>query len=193
MTDRYTSFSQLAASESFESYRIERQIRGSQVALIAPHAGKIEFGTSEICRTLAGNDLTYYLFEGRKRDDNSALHITSSNFDEPNALEVARSAQVVVTIHGQSGSKQFINVGGLGSELGQITISVLIHAGYSASRQPNPALGGMDRNNICNRGKSGRGLQLEISRGLRDNLVSTKTEMNRFCTVIRAALQQFGL
>lgn len=193
MPDKYKNFAELCKSETPDSYQIEKRENGSAVALIAPHGGKIEPGTSEICRHVAGDDLTYYLFEGRKSCDNSHLHLTSSNFDEPIGLATAMSAQLVVTFHGQSGEELFINVGGLEKKLGQTIIDQLISAGYHANRQTNQALQGLDTNNICNRGQINRGVQLEISRGLRDRLVSNKEELVRFSSSIRNSLHQHRL
>src|SRR5258706_13229270 len=95
MPDKYASFSQLALSEAEGAFKIELRHMYSAVVFIAPHAGKIEPGTSEICRGAARDDLTYYLFEGRKSHNNSDLHITSSRFHEPQGLAAAQSAQVV--------------------------------------------------------------------------------------------------
>lgn len=189
MADKYMNFQQLLSSESRVSYRIELRQNGSSIALIAPHAGKIEPGTSEICRYIAGDDFTYYLFEGTKLNNNSDLHITSSRFDEPQGLAIAESARFVVTFHGQSGEGLFVNVGGLASDLCQAVIESLIKAGYYAERQANRSLQGLDKDNICNRGFSNQGVQLEISRGLRTKIISDMSEMNRFGFAIRSALQ----
>jgi phage replication-related protein YjqB (UPF0714/DUF867 family) len=193
MPDKYSNFSELSSSEPDGSYKIELRQTGSAVALIAPHAGKIEPGTSQICKHVAKNDLTFYLFEGCKPINNRDLHITSSNFDEPQGLSVAQSAQVVVTFHGQKGADNFVNVGGRFNKLCQTMIGLLLNAGYPAIQQNSPALQGLDRNNICNRGTTGQGLQLEISRGLRNILVSDKVAMAEFSSIVRAALQQSGL
>jgi phage replication-related protein YjqB (UPF0714/DUF867 family) len=193
MPDKYASFSALHSCEPKGSYKIEARPMGTSVALIAPHAGRIERGTSEICRSVAGDELTYYLFEGCKRRNNNELHITSSRFDEPQGLAVAKSAQMVVTFHGQSGPQLFINVGGLASGLGQIVIRLFSEVGYTASRQVEGTCRGLERDNICNRGRANQGLQLEISRGLRDKLVSDKDEMDQFCRVLRTAFRQYGL
>lgn len=187
MTDKYANFAQLSASEPISSYKIELRQVNSAVALIAPHAGKIEPGTSEICRSVASDDLTYYLFQGCKRSNNSDLHITSARFDESQGLSIATSAQVVVTFHGQFGARHFVNVGGRASELCTAIIDRLNRAGYSAGRQADPSLQGLDQNNICNRGLTRQGVQLEISRGLRDRLVSDKGEMMILTAAIRAA------
>lgn len=82
-------------------YAIRLRHTGSKVVIAAPHAGAIEPGASEIALALAGDDLSYYLFEGRKPKANGELHITSSNFDEPQCLELLATATIVVTVHGQ--------------------------------------------------------------------------------------------
>lgn len=193
MKDKYASFAELSSSEPEGSYRFELRLTGSSVALIAPHAGKIEPGTSEICKSVAGDDLTYYLFEGIKQSNNRDLHITSSRFDEPQGLIAAQSAQVVVTFHGQVGRDLFINVGGLNNELCESLIDLLTENGYTAHRQRYQSLQGLDPKNICNRGATKQGLQLEISRGLRDALVADEGEMARFSELVRTALHRNGL
>ena len=193
MPDKYASFSQLAATEPAGSYRIELVSRATSLAVIAPHGGKIEPGSSEVCRAIAGCDRTYYLFEGCKPTNNAELHITSNRFDEPQGLSAAESSRVVVTIHGQAGCGEFVNVGGIEASLGRSVVEQLQAAGFSASRHSNPSLQGLDPANICNRGQSGQGLQMEISRGLRDKLVASGAEMDRFATAIRAALAAHGL
>lgn len=123
MADAYGNFKELEAAESAGSYRIEHVPRASEFVLVAPHAGKIEPGTSEICRAIVGEDCTYYLFEGCKPHNNRDLHISSTRFDEPLGVSVAASGQVVVTIHGQAGDGEFVNVGGLATGLGAALIS----------------------------------------------------------------------
>jgi len=191
MKDKYANFAQLLSSEPKGAYKIELRQRGSAIALIAPHAGRIGAGISEICRFVAGSDLTYYLFEGCKSDNNSALHIASSRFDEPQGLEVSQSAQIVVTIiHRQSGREPFINVGGLASQLVYTTTDLLRRAGYAVGRHIKPSLRGLHQGDICNRGITRQGLQLELSHGLRKILTTDKREMERFSIVLRAAFRK---
>jgi phage replication-related protein YjqB (UPF0714/DUF867 family) len=190
MSDKYVNFAALSRSEPDGAYRIVVRQKDSAIALIAPHAGMIEFGTSEICMSVAGEDFTYYLFEGCKPDNNCDLHITSSRFDEPKGIDVAQSAQVVVTFHGQKGSDHFVNVGGLEERLCALLIDHLKSAGFFASQHRAKNLQGHNKNNICNRGATGRGLQLEISRGLRDMLISDKKSMTRFSFAIRSTLNE---
>ncbi|MCU0070226.1 poly-gamma-glutamate hydrolase family protein [Pseudomonas koreensis] len=190
MSDKYVNFAALSGSESDEAYRIVVRQRNSAIALIAPHAGKIEFGTSEICLSVAGEDLTYYLFEGCKPDNNTDLHITSSRFDEPKGLDIAQSAQMVVTFHGQKGSDHFVNVGGLEEQLCVSLICHLRAGGFVADWNKNPNLQGREKNNICNRGIKEKGLQLEISRGLREALTTDKKAMECFSRAVRSALDK---
>jgi phage replication-related protein YjqB (UPF0714/DUF867 family) len=63
--DKYFTFAELAAGEDPSAYRIVSMPRGSAVAIIAPHGGNIEPGTSELARAVAGQELSLYLFEGR--------------------------------------------------------------------------------------------------------------------------------
>ncbi len=77
--------------------------RGTDLVIVTPHGGGIEPGTTEIVRALAGADLSYYLFQGLKPNDNlAALHITSSNFDEPQCVALLRAAAMTVAVHGES-------------------------------------------------------------------------------------------
>lgn len=193
MPDKYANFAQLEAAEPAGAYRIEHVPRKTSLVIIAPHAGRIEPGTSELCRAIAGCDRSYYLFEGCKLTNNSELHITSARFDEPQALSIAKSAHVVLTIHGQSGTDEFVNVGGIEASLGRFLIERLLAEGYTTSRHSIAGLQGVDPANICNQGCSGRGIQLEISRGLRDKLLASSVEMARFAATIRATLATHGL
>jgi phage replication-related protein YjqB (UPF0714/DUF867 family) len=97
---------------------------------------------------------------------------------------------VVVTFHGQKGDEHFVNVGGLADQLCVSLICHLEAAGFTASQHNETSLQGRDKNNICNRGTKGQGLQLEISRGLRYALTTDKNAMARFAAAIRSALEE---
>ncbi|WP_376782030.1 poly-gamma-glutamate hydrolase family protein [Agrobacterium cavarae] len=66
--------------------------RPSSVCVIAPHGGKVERGTSELALAVAGTRLSYYLFEDLKPKGNRDLHVTSSSFNEPQALAVVENS-----------------------------------------------------------------------------------------------------
>jgi phage replication-related protein YjqB (UPF0714/DUF867 family) len=86
MADKYASFQELERTERRRVYRVLSRPRKARIAIIAPHGGKIEPGTSEIARKIAGADFSFYAFEGRKKQHNKSLHITSTRFDEPICL-----------------------------------------------------------------------------------------------------------
>ena len=67
MADKYPNFEALSREKiEGRDYRIvvEHEGRSRAIAVIAPHAGKIEPGTSVLAREIAGDDYCIYLFEG---------------------------------------------------------------------------------------------------------------------------------
>jgi phage replication-related protein YjqB (UPF0714/DUF867 family) len=167
--DRYTSFAELAAVErEHHDYRVVvREVPGSPIAVVTPHGGGIERGTSPITRAIAGDAHHLYLFEGLKvRHNFDVLHITSRRFDEPRCLELVARCETVITVHGCVGLDERVYVGGLHVELKQAIADALDGVGVEAHLDGHnfPAV---DPENICNRGASGRGVQLEFTTGLR--------------------------
>ncbi len=156
-------------------YRRDRDFRiliqrrpASAVAIVAPHAGRIEVGTSDIARALAGDDFNLYLLEGIRRSRNyEALHLTSHRFDEPQCLALLAECSVVLSVHGCKGKEDRVALGGLDSELKERLAAALGRARIPLVREPHgfPAT---HPQNICNRGRTGMGVQLEISGSLRN-------------------------
>ena len=78
----YQNFHALKQSEYPDrDYRIEYRQGASGFAVIAPHGGRIEHGTSQIADAIAGDEHSFYAFEGLK-DLSHDLHISSNRFDE---------------------------------------------------------------------------------------------------------------
>lgn len=186
ITDIYSSYSELSKGEQESAYEVVAVQRHTSVAIIAPHGGGIESGTSEISKAIAADDLSYYLFEGKKPENNRTLHITSTNFDEPKGLEIVQSAQTVVAIHGMTGAEDVVAVGGLDETARDRVIEQLNDAGFRAVVAER--LAGRDKNNICNKGRSGKGVQLEISRSLRDKLTGDHELLKLFADAVRRAV-----
>jgi phage replication-related protein YjqB (UPF0714/DUF867 family) len=140
----------------------------SGVAVVAPHGGKIEGRTSEIARLIAGDEHALYLFEGlRTTGDNfDCLHLGSHRFDEPRALDLISGCNTVVAVHGYAAIGPDVLLGGLNERLKREVAQALAKIGltYLTDGHRFP---GRDPRNICNRGRSGRGLQLELSSGMR--------------------------
>lgn len=181
--DHYSSFEDLAAAEILGHDYSITDIRGARqdVLVLAPHGGGIEPGTSPLAKAIAGADYSLYLFEGLKAEGNGVLHVTSHRFSEPRCLEMLALAHTVVAIHGCSGDAR-ICVGGLDEVLALSLTTALIGAGYPAiaSGHEFPARHPI---NICNRGRRGIGVQLEISRDLR-----TPDHLDCIATSVREAL-----
>jgi phage replication-related protein YjqB (UPF0714/DUF867 family) len=140
----------------------------SRVAVLAPHGGRIEGRTSDVARLIAGNDHHLYLFEGlRTSGDNfDCLHLASNRFDEPRALQLISNCDTVVAVHGYAAAGPDVLLGGLDERLKEAAAHALAPIGltYLLDGHRFP---GRDPRNICNRGRSGAGLQLELSEGLR--------------------------
>jgi phage replication-related protein YjqB (UPF0714/DUF867 family) len=197
MEDRYSTFADLVASEPEDAYRIFVCDRGSSVVIAAPHAGGIEPGTSEISLALAADSLSCYLFEGRKAKDNCYLHITSSSFDEPQCRKLLQSSDTVVTIHGERSNDDAVYLGGLDSIVLTSLRAALTEHGFSAKEHENPDLQGHSKHNICNIGRTGIGIQLEVSMGMRRTFFTALTQngrqsptsrLNDFCVAVRKGL-----
>jgi len=187
----YKNFKELADREmGGQDYRIRFESRDPGILIMAPHGGKIEPMTGEIAEAIAGMDYSFYSFDGLKTEGNNLLHIESHLFDEPRALEIVEKADIVVTVHGQIDQKDgFVMVGGLDESLGSEIKRQLEAAGFK-TRPPTGGLTGTDPMNICNRGKSKRGVQLEISRKVRDLLRNDKGQLKVFSDAVRKAIQQ---
>jgi phage replication-related protein YjqB (UPF0714/DUF867 family) len=142
--------------------------QASGVAILAPHGGRIEGRTSEIARLIAGEDHALYLFEGLRptADNFDCLHLASSQFDEPRALDLIATCHTVITVHGYAASGPDVLLGGLHEPLKRSVARALGQSGFSCLTDGHRYPGSHPAN-ICNRGRSGAGLQLELSEGLR--------------------------
>jgi phage replication-related protein YjqB (UPF0714/DUF867 family) len=140
----------------------------SRVAVLAPHGGRIEGRTSEIARLIAGDEHRLYLFEGlRTTGDNfDCLHLASHWFDEPRALDLISGCDTVVAVHGYAAPGADVLLGGLNERLKEAVAHALAAFGFSCLIDGHRFPGRHPRN-ICNRGRSGKGVQLELSEGLR--------------------------
>lgn len=202
--DNYASFSELCSNESEgDDYCVVvRERESSSTIIIAPHGGGIEPATSEIALAIANNDLSSALFEGTKTKGNRILHIASTNFDYPKILNLVRKMPNVIAIHGEKSNNKIVYLGGADIRLGKFIRSSLEANGFSVEEHHKPELQGKSDKNICNRGKNGMGVQLEISSGLRKtffNSLSAKgrgkptDSLNVFSFAVREGLRSAGI
>jgi len=201
--DVYRNFAELSETESegidFCISVVKRE--GSNIVIVAPHGGAIEPGTSEVAKELANNNLSLAIFEGIKPKGNKRLHITSTNFDEPRCVELVQESDTVVAIHGEGSDELSIFLGGRDDELCTQLKAVLELYGFTVKTHGNPDLHGLATTNICNRGRHGVGVQLELSSGLRQTFFQSLTakgrknptdELVRFVTAVREGLHTAG-
>lgn len=202
MPDTYQNFAALSASEDRDAFSISVRDNGTPFAVAAPHGGGIEPGTSEIARAIAGEDLSYYLFEGLMAGKNSRLHITSTNFDEPRCLKLLRTVDRVITVHGEGGNDAAVYLGGRHMDLIHSLRTRLFQSGFAIGDHSNADLRGISFRNICNIGRLGAGVQLELSKGLRRSFFASFNQKGRnqptnrltcFAGCVREALKDHGL
>lgn len=190
MTSPYRNFEELKSRElEGKDYQIRFHLRDERVLIMAPHGGEIEPTTTTIAEAIAGENYSCYSFEGLKEEGNGVLHIESHLFDEPQALQAVKKADVVITVHGQLNHQEgFIMVGGLHVDLRSEIRRRLEAAGFQM-RTPPEGLQGIDPENICNRGRLKGGIQLEVSRKERDALRKDGDRLHKFSDAVRDAIQ----
>jgi len=187
--DRYSSFVELQDHETLdEDYTLSFRDAGSRVTIIAPHGGKIEPRTSDLVRRIAGEDYNFYCFEGIKEKDNACLHITSHRFDEPGAIKLVSKSELVVAVHACTGTAGRVHIGGLNKKLGRMIAKELQDRGIGVSND-HPRFQGSNPDNICNRGATGIGVQLEVTRDLRDD----PDKVQVIARAVRAALSNYRI
>ncbi len=170
LADSYRGFDDLARlhTEGVDYAIHVHAPEAARAAIIAPHGGRIEGGTSAAARRIAGDDHALYLFEGlRVENDNfDRLHLTSHFFDEPRCLALIGGCDTVIAVHGYAAPGPDVLLGGRDLGLRQALAQALAGQGLTVATDGH-AYPGMDPRNICNRGRSGQGVQLELSRTLR--------------------------
>ena len=176
MEDKYGNMAELfAASREGRDYRIHRREAKSNFAIIAPHGGVLEPGTYEIADAIAATRHTFYCFEALTE----GLHVTSHHFDDPACLRLVKQSDYVVTVHGchdskaSNGPDRTVAIGGLDTSFGAVIRQELEQSGIAIGHRPE--LAGVHPLNICNRGSRGMGVQLELTRSLRDKLMATRS------------------
>ena len=174
--------------EKGRDFQIRKTDRASDVAIIAPHGGIIEYLTSELAVGTAGDLFSWYCFEGLTSNQN--LHITSAKFDEPCCLQLIASCNIVVAMHGRKddGDPTVVFVGGLHEGLRDMISSELTRSGFPATSK-SAKFPGRNPFNICNRGRAGAGVQLEIPRTLRNKLGDDEALFDRFVGAVSGAIQ----
>ncbi|AXB44568.1 poly-gamma-glutamate hydrolase family protein [Amycolatopsis albispora] len=193
-TDRYLSNTELyadpALTEHLDYARWFRHSGGTPVVL-APHGGRIEPGTSELCLAVARvSTCDYWLFEGLR--DERRLHVTSSRCDDPVALALCAGTDRALSLHGCiTLPREGVLIGGLDTEFGGIVHEELGARGIETlDAAEHPALAGRSPRNIVNRTRSGMGVQLELPLALRDAMRDGTPLFESFVDGVATALHR---
>lgn len=194
-----------------------------RTTVIAPHGGGIEAGTSELCLAVAGYhpaDLApipavgsahdFWMFEGLRSSNNSALHVTSTHCDDTVVRAMCSGSLNVLSLHGTTTARagletgaQAVLVGGLNPNFRQYLLEEFAAVGVRAvAASGEGGIAGISPENICNRSMLGMGAQLELTTELRaamfapgkntraDRAANTLPLFWSFATAVRAAIQR---
>ncbi|MFZ5969934.1 MAG: poly-gamma-glutamate hydrolase family protein [Bacillota bacterium] len=197
-TTGYGSFAELYASEEATDYTIKATDMGRDTTILAIHGGGIERGTSEVVEALKGyGKYNTYLFEGLKATDNGSLFLRAINFDEPTATSLVRNSDYTVSVIGAAGDEEITYIGGQNKILAELIRLHLITKGYNVKTLSIPdRIAGVMNSNIVNKNKLFNdnyqigGVQIAISKGLRDKLVTDSSTLNDYSGTINEALSQ---
>jgi len=205
MADLYNNFEELRKDVGYEStYHILMGVRPSNVLFTAIHGGGIETGCTELA-LLSGQTSkhSYYCFEGWKSSGNGDLHITSTNFDEPNGVHLVAESEYTISYHGYGDStNKHTQIGGRDTELRKLVYDKLVEAGFSCEILPfGDTIAGSMENNITNTNKRGKGVQLELSTAQRNAFfdvntragrrTSTNAEFHAYMNAVLSAVSEF--
>lgn len=159
------------------------------ILIIAPHGGSIEPGTSTIADAIAGDKYWFYAFEGVMPSGNMKLHVSSNIFDEDRFLAIASQVVWTLSIHGYASPEETIFVGGRDAigceEIGEM----LKEFGFDAVTTCPQGIRGVNPNNVVNRNRSGTGVQMEISRGMRNHVLAGNEIGRKFVEALKAAVE----
>lgn len=207
-TDHYRSMTDLLNdTQEGKDWTKESMNRNSNVLVFAPHGGNIEKGTTELAKAISNKgNYDYYAFNGARNKNNSQLHVTSTNYNDPDLINRNYNKDISISVHGtgQSQGKNTVLIGGRDEKLIQIISTELSTFKFNVKRSVG-YLAGIETNNIVNFNKRGEGVQLELTPDLRksffshgdDSSKARKNEnnwtstMDHFATAINNAIRKY--
>lgn len=169
--DKYHSMKELQ-NETIENedWEIMTEDRDSDVTILAIHGGGIEPATSEIARVIANEgQFNYFVFNGIRTKGNNELHVTSINYDNDIAMNLVKSSERAVTIHGCLGEEDVAYIGGKDIQLKERIANELNQIGVEVKEAPSH-MSGVQDDNIVNCTKNEVGVQIELTSSLRKSL-----------------------
>lgn len=168
----------------------------SWLTVVAPHGGNIEPHTTFIARRIAGAEFNLFSFEGLIADEQDCyvrLHKKSTEYRDANLRKLQEKSLVTMSIHGKIGQNgvDMTWVGGLNRRLREAVTQKLVDYGFAAIdavAEDVRNYKGVSTDNFVNMYTRGKGVQLEISRSLRDRLSQEPQLMDSYVEAVREAL-----
>ena len=180
MLDKFKSMQELEKETiENEDWKIITRNRNSSVSILAIHGGGIEPATTELASIIADEGgYNYFIFEGLRSKGNKELHVTSTRYDNKDAMNLVTESNQAIAIHGCEGNESIAYVGGKDERLKSLIKEQLNHIGIKAKEAPSHISGQQD-NNIVNCTTRGMGVQIELTTSLRKTFFkNNKTNRN---------------
>ena len=138
-------------------------------------------GTTELTKAIANKgNYDYYVFNGTRNKNNSQLHVTSTNYNDPDLINRNYNKDISISVHGagQSQGKNTVLIGGRDEKLIQLISKELSTFKFNVQRSLGH-LAGIDTNNVVNYNKKGQGVQLELTPDLRKSFFSNGDDSSK--------------
>lgn len=155
IADHYNSMSELLNhTQQGVDWTKESSDNHSRVLIMAPHGGNIERGTTELTKLIAAKgNYDYYTFNGLKKLNSNELHVTSTNYDDPDLINRNYYKDVSVTVHGVRAQKGILEntvcIGGLDYNLRNFIKTELVGHQFNV-QDASGYIAGVTSNNIAN-------------------------------------------
>lgn len=172
-----------------QDYEIETKDIGLPCSAFAIHGGLMEKGTDVIAKHFAQRGLNYYTFKIISKKGLKKAHITSTRFNEPQAVSMAKNSKSVISFHVMADKKDIICIGGLNKTLAERFVQSLNKGGFK-TKYPCKKLPGTNPKNIANLAREG-GVQLEISAKLIKKLDKNPVKLLKFIESAQEAASGF--
>ena len=168
MADRFANYAELSAVYvEGTDYIVTAVNKGSKNGITAFHGGGIEIGTTELMRSITDKRpaWSWYGFESLLTSNNSDIHLTSVNYDEPRGTDWLKTIERAVSLHGAAGDTPITYIGGLDTITRDFIEQRLKAKGFVVAESP-PEIAGINPENFVNRPKR-HGVQLELTTQMR--------------------------
>jgi phage replication-related protein YjqB (UPF0714/DUF867 family) len=171
-------------------FEIKTRSVAGNILIMAIHGGMIEPGTTELASAIAAEKFSFYSFIGLT-DDYSGLHLSSTNFDEPRLLELMKTAEICLSLHGLKDDEADFCIGGAQTQKRKAFVKLL------TSKFPKwrtcelccPPNSGTSKKNVVNRCKQD-GVQIEMGQSLRLELKRNPVFLKALSQVLQVEISK---